>query len=276
MPSPAETFVELHRAGCFVLPNAWDAGSARLLESVGFPALATTSAGIAFSYGRPDHAEHVPGGRLDRDVMLSRVGEIVNAVRVPVSADLEEGYGAAPEAVAETITMALAVGAVGGNIEDYTGDDHQPLYDRALAVDRIRAARAAVDASGQPFVLVGRTDVLQFQGPLAECVDRANAYLEAGADCAFVPGAADAETIALLVRELAGPLNVVMGLTGSALSMVELAELGVRRVTVGGSLARALYGHLRRAAEELKDQGTFTYADAQVPHPELNEIFRPA
>lgn len=270
-------FLELHREGCFLLPNAWDAGSARLLESVGFPALATTSAGIAFSYGRPDHDNGAEnwGGRLDREVVLRRVNEIVEAVRVPVSADLEEGYGSSPEAVAETIRLAIAAGAAGGNIEDFTGSGSRPLFDRALAVERIQAARAAIDAAGVPFVLVGRTDALQFQGTLSESVDRANAYLEAGADCAFVPGAADAETIGPLVRELTGPLNVVMGLTGNALSMMDLAELGVRRVTVGGSLARALYGHLRRAAEELKNQGTFSYAAAQLPHPTLNAIFTP-
>ena len=270
--------MDLHRDGCFLLPNAWDAGSARMLESVGFPALATTSAGISFAAGRPDHdffAEHPVDGRLDRETMLRRVGEIVAEVRVPVSADLEDGYGAAPETVAQTIAMALATGAAGGNIEDFTGERERPIYDRELAVERIRAARAAVDAAAEPFVLIGRTDVLQVGGPLDECVDRANAYLAAGADCAFVPGAGDAATIATLVRELDGPLNVVMGLSGNALPLADLAALGVRRVTVGGSLARAMYGHLRRAAEELRNGGTFSYADGQIPHPDLNDIFRP-
>jgi 2-methylisocitrate lyase-like PEP mutase family enzyme len=273
----AQHFVRLHQNGCFLLPNAWDAGSARVLEAAGFPALATTSAGIAFSAGRPDHdsfAEHPAGGRLDRATMLRRIAGIVDEVRVPVSADLEDGYGASPEVVAETISMSIGIGAAGGNIEDFTGDRSRPLYDRELAVDRIRAARAAVDSAGEPFVLVGRTDALQIQAPLADCIARANAYLAAGADCAFIPGASDADTIARLVRELDGPLNVVMGLTGNALSLADLAGLGVRRVTVGGSIARAMYGHLRRAADELRTRGTFSYADHQVPQPELNDIFR--
>jgi 2-methylisocitrate lyase-like PEP mutase family enzyme len=271
--SPRRRFADLHRDGCFLLPNAWDPGSARMLEAAGFPALATTSAGIAFSQGYPDHDYVQPGGRLDREVMLRRVGEIADAVRVPVSADLEEGYGESPDTVAETITLAIAAGAAGGNIEDFTGDRDRPVYDRELAVERIAAARAAADRSGEPFVLVGRTDVLLTGGSVHEAVERANAYLAAGADCAFVPRAADAETIGLLVRELSGPLNVVMGLAGSPLSMAELTDLGVRRVTVGGSLTRAMFGHLRRAAEELRDRGTFTYAEAQIPHDELNQLF---
>ncbi|MEV0564810.1 isocitrate lyase/phosphoenolpyruvate mutase family protein [Dactylosporangium sp. NPDC050588] len=272
-----QQFVDLHREGCFLLPNAWDAGSARVLESAGFPAIATTSAGIAFSLGRPDHdffADHGPLARLDRTTMLDRVREIVAAVDVPVSADLEEGFGASPEDVAATISMAVAAGAAGGNIEDFTGARARPLHDQALAVERIRAARAAVDSSGEPFVLVGRTDALIVGGTLTDAVDRANAYLAAGADCAFVPGAADPATIGTLVRELTGPLNVVMGLTGGTLSLAALRDLGVRRVTVGGSIARAMYHHLRRAARELAEHGTFTYADTQLSQSDLNDLFR--
>lgn len=263
------SFVDLHREGCFLLPNAWDVGSARILASAGFPAVATTSAGVAFSLGRPDHG-FAREGRVDRDTMIARVREIAGAVDIPVSADLEEGYGEAPETVASTISMTIAAGAAGGNIEDFTGDRAQPLYDEALAVDRIRAARAAIDGS---FVLVGRTDVLLVDGSLDEAVRRANAYLAAGADCAFVPGAADAATIGTLVRELDGPLNVVMGLTGNALTLDDLRELGVRRVTVGGSIARAMYGHLLRAAREMAEHGTFSYADDQIPQAELNDLF---
>jgi len=275
----AEKFVELHRQGCFLLPNAWDVGSARVLESAGFPALATTSAGVAFSLGRPDHDfsdedEKAPDGRVDRETMMRRVREIAEGVTVPVSADLEDGYGEAPDTVAATLSLTLAAGAVGGNIEDFTGDRTRPLYDEALAVDRIRAARATVDAGGEPFVLVGRTDVLLVGGGLDECVRRANAYLAAGADCAFVPGAADAATIGTLVRELDGPLNVVMGLTGNTQTLDDLRELGVRRVTVGGSIARAMYHHLLRAARELADLGTFSYADDQLSQTELNQLFR--
>ena len=178
----ARRFVELHRSGCFLLPNAWDAGSARVLESVGFPALATTSAGVAFSYGRPDHdffAEQPPGGRLAREPMLARVREIVDEVRVPVSADLEEGYGESPDDVADTIALTLSAGAAGGNIEDFTGDRARPLYEQELAADRIRAARAAVDAAGEPFVLVGRTDAL-LTGASAGRVRRAGQRLSRG------------------------------------------------------------------------------------------------
>jgi len=273
----AEKFVQLHKEGCFLLPNAWDVGSARILESAGFPAVATTSAGVAFSLGRPDHdffGEQAPEGRVDRETMLRRVREIADEVTVPLSADLEDGYGEAPETVATTISMTLAAGAAGGNIEDFTGDRTRPLYDPALAADRIRAARAAVDTGGDPFVLVGRTDVLLVGGPLDEAVRRANAYLAAGADCAFVPGAADATTIGTLVRELDGPLNVVMGLTGGTLSLDDLRALGVRRVTVGGSIARAMYRHLLSVARELAEQGTFSYADDQIPQSDLNRLFQ--
>ncbi|WP_344398911.1 isocitrate lyase/phosphoenolpyruvate mutase family protein [Streptomyces longisporus] len=272
----AERFVQLHQQGCFLLPNAWDVGSARILEAAGFPAVATTSAGVAFSLGRPDHdffAEQ-PEGRIDRETMLRRIREIADEITVPLSADLEDGYGEAPETVATTISMVLAAGAAGGNIEDFTGERKVPLYDPALAADRIRAARAAVDAGGEPFVLVGRTDALLVGGTLDECIRRANAYLAAGADCAFVPAAADAGTIGTLVRELDGPLNVVMGLTGGTLSLDDLRELGVRRVTVGGSIARAMYRHLLSAARELADRGTFSYADDQIPQPDLNDLFQ--
>jgi 2-methylisocitrate lyase-like PEP mutase family enzyme len=274
----AQRFVQLHREGCFLLPNAWDVGSARVLEAAGFAAIATSSAGVAFSFGHPDHdffAEQTAAGRVGRDTMMQRVGEMVRGVGVPVSADLEEGYGESPEEVATTISMAIAAGAAGANIEDFTGSRAQPLFDRQLAAERIRAARAAADASGEPFVLNGRTDTLLAGGTLAECIQRANDYLAAGADCAFVPGAADASTIATLARELDGPLNVVMGLTGSTLSMHELGELGVRRVTVGGSLARTLYRHLVDAARELAEKGTFSYAAQQLSHNELNELFSP-
>ncbi|MCZ4511746.1 isocitrate lyase/phosphoenolpyruvate mutase family protein [Streptomyces sp. ActVer] len=247
-------------------------------ESAGFPAVATTSAGVAFSLGRPDHdffAEQAPEeGRVDRETMMRRVREIADEVGVPLSADLEDGYGEAPETVATTISMAPRAGAAGGNIEDFTGERARPLHDTALGVDRIRAARAAVDAGGEPFVLVGRTDALLVGGSLDECVRRANAYLTAGADCAFVPGAGDAATIGTLVRELDGPLNVVMGLTGNALSLDDLRALGVRRVTVGGSIARTMYRHLLRAARELADHGTFSYAADQISQTDLNELFR--
>jgi len=268
----AQDFVDLHKKdGCFLLPNAWDVGSARLLVNAGFSAVATTSAGIAFSLGRPDHG--YGEGRLDRGVMLARVAEVAAGIDVPLSADLEDGYGEAPEVVAETVELTIAAGAVGGNVEDFTGSRATPLYDTALAVERIRAARSVIDAHGTPFALVGRTDVLLTGGTLDEAIRRANAYLAAGADCAFVPGAADAETIGALVRGIDGPLNVVMGLTGGTLSMADLRELGVRRVTVGGSILRSMYRQLVDTARELAEQGTFTYAANQLPQDEINALY---
>ena len=185
-----QRFVDLHEDGCLLLPNAWDLGSAKILASAGFPALATTSAGIAFSLGRPDYYFHDGRGeaRVDRDTMLGRVRSIVDCVDIPVSADLEDGYGDAPEAVAQTIAMAVGAGAAGGNIEDFTGDRAAPLYELELAVERIRAARAALTEADIPFVLNGRTDAVSVGAGLDEAVRRANAYLRAGADCAFIPG----------------------------------------------------------------------------------------
>jgi len=277
----AQAFHDLHgQPGCFLVPNAWDIGSARILEAAGFPAVATTSAGIAFSLGRPDHGYLGAETKLDRDTMLDRVRSIAAGISVPLTADLEGGYGESPEDVAETIAMAIAAGAVGGNIEDFTGRDDRPLLEFDLAVDRIRAARAAIDTSGVPFVLVGRTDCLLVddQG-LPEAVRRGNAFREAGADCVFVPGATDPDTITTLVTEIDAPINIVVGLTGNRLSLAELRELGVRRVTIGGSLARTIYHHVWQAAREMAEHGTFRYADDQLPQSRLNQLFhngRPA
>ena len=270
-----QRFVDLHEDGCLLLPNAWDLGSAKILASAGFPALATTSAGIAFSLGRPDYYFHDDQGeaRVDRDTMLGRVRSIVDTLDIPVSADLEDGYGDAPEAVAQTIALAVGAGAAGGNIEDFTGHRAAPLYELELAVERIRAARAALTAADVPFVLNGRTDAVSVGAGLDEAVRRANAYLQAGADCTFIPGVSDPDGIATLVREIDGPVNVVMGLTGNQLTLAELRDLGVRRVTVGGSMARAMYHHLLAAARELAEHGTFGYASDQIPHGTLNETF---
>jgi 2-methylisocitrate lyase-like PEP mutase family enzyme len=270
-----QRFVDLHAGGCLLLPNAWDLGSAKILASAGFPALATTSAGIAFSLGRPDYYFHDDQGaaRVDRDTMLGRVRSIVDSVDIPVSADLEDGYGDAPEAVAQTIALAVGAGAAGGNIEDFTGDRVAPLYEPELAAERIRAARAALTAADVPFVLNARTDAVSVGAGLDEAVRRANAYLQAGADCAFIPSVSDPDGIATLVREIDGPVNVVMGLTGNQLTLAQLRDLGVRRVTVGGSMARAMYHHLLAAARELAEHGTFGYASDQIPHGTLNETF---
>jgi 2-methylisocitrate lyase-like PEP mutase family enzyme len=274
--SRAERFARMHRGeGCFVVPNAWDAGSAKMLVAEGFEAIATTSAGIAFGAGKPDNLFCSEEARVGRDEMMAAIRSITQAVSVPVNADLEAGFGDTPEDVAETIRAAIDAGAAGGNIEDYAGSESRPLYDRTLAVERIAAAREAIDASGIPFVLVARTDRLNIGRPdgLAEAIERLNLYRAAGADCSFAPGLADRESIATLVREVDGPVSVVMGLADATLTLAELAELGVRRVSIGGSLIRALYHHIRRAAQEMLRDGTFSFARTQIPQSELNRIF---
>lgn len=264
-------FRALHTApGVVLMPNAWDAGSARMLAAAGFSAIGTTSAGIAFSHGVPDY-----DGRVTRPEMLDCVGRIAAAVDLPVSADLEAGYGIAPQDVAQTIALFIQAGVVGGNIEDYSGDAHCPLFDAVLASERIGAARQAADSSGLPFTLTARTDcyLAGVDDPFSEAVRRSNLYREAGADCLFVPGIRDAATIAALVREVDGPLSVVMGLAGASLNVAELAALGVKRISIGGSLARATFGLIRRAAQEMREQGSFTFADQQIPDNELCRFF---
>ncbi len=266
-----QIFRELHAApGVVLMPNAWDAGSARMLAAAGFSAIGTTSAGIAFSRGVPDY-----DGRVTRPEMLDCVGRIAAAVDLPVSADLEAGYGIAPQDVAQTIALFIQAGVIGGNIEDYSGDARSPLFDAALASERIAAARQAADSSGLSFTLTARTDcyLAGVDDPFSEAVRRSNLYREAGADCLFVPGIRDAATIAALVREIDGPLSVVMGLAGATLTVAELAALGVKRISIGGSLARATFGLIRRAAQEMREQGSFTFADQQIPDGELCRFF---
>jgi 2-methylisocitrate lyase-like PEP mutase family enzyme len=267
-----EQFSRLHKESqAFLMPNAWDAGSACILAASGFSCLATTSAGIAFSLGQPDYE-----GRVSRSQMMERIRQIASAVTLPVSADLEAGFGAAPEHVAETIRLAIQAGVVGGNIEDLSGDPHTPLFDLELAADRIRAAREAADRSGISFTLTARTDCYLANAsspPFAEAVRRANRFREMGADCLFIPGVKDAETIAALVREIDGPINVVMGLTGSAFTVPQLNSLGVRRISVGGSLARSALCLVRRAAQEMRELGSFSFAEQQIPDVELCEFF---
>ena len=248
----AETLRRLHQGPrILVLANAWDVASARLVEAAGFPAIASSSAGVAFALGYPD------GQRISRVEMLDMVRRIARAVAVPVSADVEAGYGTTSEAAAQTARGVLEAGAVGMNLED-TGDGR--LLPLDVQVDRIRAARAVAEAAGVPLVINGRTDVFEMREipereRVAEAVRRANAYLRAGADCAFVPFVADREIIARLAREIDGPLNVLG--TPDTPPVAELERLGVRRVSVGGGLARAAYGRARRLATEIKETGTF-------------------
>lgn len=269
----ASTFRRLHdERGGFVMPNAWDAGSAIVLAEAGFAAIATTSAGIAFSMGRADHALPAGATQVPRDRMMERVREITAAVDLPVNGDLENGYGDRPEDVAETIRLAIAAGLAGANIEDYAGG---LLYDEALAVERIAAAREVVDASGTGFVLTARTDggLLATPSPLADSIRRANRYREAGADCLYAPGVNDLESIATLAREIDGPLNVVMGLGDTSLSVAALRSAGVARISLGGSIARAALGFVREAARELRERGTLAFASVQIPQRELNLLF---
>lgn len=266
-----ERFRSLHAGSqTFLMPNAWDPGSACMLATGGFSCLATTSAGIAYSLGQPDFE-----GRVSRSQMMERIHLIAAAVDLPVSADLEAGFGAAPQDVAETIRLAIQAGVVGGNIEDLSGDPHTPLFDIGLAAERIRAAREAADGSGIPFTLTARTDcyLAGLPSPFAEAVRRANIFREMGANCLFVPGIKDAETIAALAREIDGPINVVMGLTGSAFTVSQLSDLGVKRISIGGSLARSALGLIRRAAQEMREHGSFSFAEQQIPDAELCSFF---
>jgi 2-methylisocitrate lyase-like PEP mutase family enzyme len=254
----------LHTGRGFLLPNAWDAGSARILEQVGFPAIATTSAGIAWSCGVPD------GGALDRDTMLAHVGRIVAAVSVPVTADLEAGYGDTAEDVGRTVARALERGVVGANLEDAAEGG---LFGIDEAADRIAAARTV--APRDTFVLNARTDTY-FAGTtgdvFAETVERAVRYVEAGADCVFVPGVVEEDTIRRLAAAIPGPLNVVAGLANT-IDASTLFSLGVKRVSLGGSLARAALSMVERAGRELLDSGTLGFLDGAIGYADLQRRF---
>jgi 2-methylisocitrate lyase-like PEP mutase family enzyme len=271
----AQAFLDLHHGQePLLLPNAWDVVSARLFQHAGFSAVATTSAGIAWSLGYPD-GEHIP-----REEMLAVVARIAHALDVPVTADLEAGYGPAPEDVAETVRGAIAAGAVGMNLEDSRSGDGasaaSPLLDTAAQIERVAAARATADAAGISFVVNARTDVfLRRVGAPEERVrlaaERANAYRAAGADVLFVPGVADAATIGQLVREIAGPLNILA--TAGVPDLAELARLGVARVSVGGGPYRTALATVARSAAELRRTGRFaTLLAGDLTHAELNAL----
>ncbi len=264
-------FAQAHReAGIVVLPNAWDAGSAIMMVAAGFPFIATTSAGVAFTMGLAD------GERVERAQMLEHVARIVAAVDLPVSADLEGGYGRTRDDVAATVKGALAIGAVGCNIEDGTGESE--LLDVDLACDRIRAGAEAARGSGIPFTLNARTDpFLTRSGDprnFAEAVERANRYRAVGADCVFVPGVKDRDTVRALVAEIDAPLNILAASGGSAspLSVRELAALGVKRVSIGSSLSLAALSVVQRALEELREAGTFSYTQSAMSHAAANRL----
>jgi 2-methylisocitrate lyase-like PEP mutase family enzyme len=269
------SFLDLHRADRgFVMPNAWDAGSAVILASEDFQAIGSTSAGVAFSLGKPDYNVRNAQVAVTRDEMLDAIRRIASSVSVPVNADMESGYGDTPEQVADTVRLAIAAGAAGCNIEDVdlaTGG----LYDEEVAIARIAAARGAIEASGQPFVLTARTDAFLHGGDKGVhlAVQRGNRFLEAGADCVFTPGVADVARARTLAREIAGPLNLVVGLNEASSSAPALIDAGVKRISVGGSIARSVLGLVRRSARELRELGTVSYASEQIPQPELNALY---
>ena len=271
MPTQAEkarTFQSLHqRAGAFLIPNPWDAGSARVLAHLGFEALATTSAGHAFSLGLPD-------GSVTREMALEHARAIVSATMLPVSADFENGFGDRPEHVAETVRLAAAAGLAGCSIEDRSRAQGAGIYEVGAAVERIRAAAEAAHALPFPFTLTARTEnFLAGRPDLRDTIARLQAFQDAGADVLYAPGLPAKDAIAEVVRSVDRPVNVVMGLGGGLLTLDELSAIGVKRVSVGGSLARAALGGLLRAAREMKSSGTFSYSKDAISHREINAIF---
>lgn len=264
----ADRFRALHeRPGTFILPNPWDAGTARLLEATGFAALATTGAGYAFSTGRRD-------GTVPRTEMLEHIRTLVAATTLPVSADLEDGYGDDPAVVAETIRAAAAAGAVGGSIEDRAyRSEHQGLYELGHAVERIHAAVEAKNGLPFPFTLTARCETYLIGRPsLDDTIRRLQAYEQAGADVLYAPGVVSRAEIEALVSALDRPVNVVMGLVGDPMSRAELAEIGVKRISLGSTLARVALGAFMRAADELQTTGTFSFASHAIGYARLTEI----
>lgn len=270
-----EVFRGLHESGCFVLPNPWDAGSAIFLEHLGFKALATTSAGFAFSKGLAD----VPG-LVNRDMMLEHFREIVTATSLPVNADFQNGYADEPADVAANVKLCIATGVAGLSIEDNSGRPDQPLYDFDLALTRVKAARAAIDASdtqaGSSCLLTTRCEawLVGDPDPLRTSLDRLVAFADAGADCLYAPGVTEPGEIAQIVKAVAPkPVNVLVSTNNCHLTVSQLADLGVRRISVGGALARAAWGGFISAAKEIQEQGSFAAFTDATPFGELNDLF---
>jgi 2-methylisocitrate lyase-like PEP mutase family enzyme len=266
-----QAFRKLHEQGCFVIPNPWDIGTARYLRDLGFPALATTSSGLAFSRGLPDAAWAVP-----RAVVLEHIGQIVAAVELPVNADFESGYSHDPEGVAESVRLCVERGVAGLSIEDATGDPAHPLYELPLAVERIRAARAAIDDSASGVLLTARAEcyLVGTSDPLRESIHRLRAYAEAGADVLYAPGPRSREDIAAIVEAVRPkPVNVLMS-AHTGLRVRDIADLGVRRISVGSSLARAAWTGFLKAARAIAESGDFSGFEGITPFAELNAFFR--
>ena len=271
MPTAADkrrTFRTLHEQGCFVIPNPWDVGTARYLEHLGFKALASTSAGYAFAQGLPDNA-------VSRDMVLAHLREIVNATDVPVNADFEGGFADAPEGVAESVTLGVATGVAGLSIEDSTGDKDRPLYDFDHAVARIRAARAAIDATGSGVMLTARTEGFLVGRPdIDETIRRLKAFAAAGADCLYAPGLRTRELMSAVIAAAAPkPVNIIMS-SALGLTVADLAALGARRISVGSALSRVVWGAFMRAATAIAKQGQFDAFAGAVPNADLNALFR--
>jgi 2-methylisocitrate lyase-like PEP mutase family enzyme len=267
--SVVATFRALHESGCFVLPNPWDIGTAFYLEHLGFKALATTSAGFAFSRGKHD-------GGVPRDEMLAHIREIVEAITLPVNADFLGGYADEPEGVATNVRLCVATGVAGLSIEDNTGRTDTPLYEKKLAVERIRAARAAIDASKTGVVLTARCEAWLVHDPDAfhTVLDRLAAYTEAGADCLYAPGVSKPDEITQIVKTVAPkPVNVLVSGFNNQLTHSQLTDLGVRRISVGSGLALAGWGAFLRAAQAIKTNGTFNLLANNASFAELNELF---
>ena len=265
-----ETFRTLHAEGCFVLPNPWDKGSAVYLQHVGFKALATTSAGFAFSQALPDEG-------LTVDVVLPHLRDIVEATSLPVNADFQNGYADSPEGVAENVTGCVATGVAGLSIEDSTGNSEKPLYDIQLAVERIKAARRAIDASGIPVVLTGRCEAfLVGQSDAFEVsLQRLTAYADAGADCLYAPGVTDPSQIEEIVKTVAPkPVNVLVWRPDPNLTLSKLADLGVRRISVGAALARVAWSSFIKAAQSIASTGNFEGLSDAASSGDLNKLFR--
>jgi 2-methylisocitrate lyase-like PEP mutase family enzyme len=263
-----KAFRALHeREGAFIIPNPWDVGTAKLLAHAGFEALATTSAGCAFSLGKADGATGLLG-------TMAHAAELTAATELPVSGDLENGFGDAPETAAETIRMAAAAGLAGGSIEDATGDRQNPIYEIDLAIARIEAAAEAAHGLRFPFTLTARAEnYLHGRADLKDTIKRLRAYQEAGADVLYAPGLKTRDEIAAVVRAVDRPVNVLMGLEGAVFSLAELADLGVKRVSVGSALARAAMGTVLAAAQEMRERGTFTFARKAAGLQDLNKFF---
>jgi 2-methylisocitrate lyase-like PEP mutase family enzyme len=266
-----ETFKALHeRPGPFVIPNPWNAGTAKILTALGFEALATTSAGYAFSIGQEDSTAN-----LTRDGILTNAKEIVEATHLPVSADLQDGFGPSPETCSQTIRLASAIGLAGGSIEDATGDPNVPIYDFQLAVERVEAA--AETAQTHQFLLTARAENFLYGRPnLEDTIRRLQSFAEVGADVLYAPGLTTLEAIREVCASVSKPVNVLAGLQGTTFSVEDLAAAGVKRISVGGSFARAALGAFVRAAREAKERGTFTYAPEAISHAEVSSYMTPS